>query len=68
MSSNPPAKKVEYTPEQRRLLARAYRLILSWYRDQGTPEGEADRNQTVPAGSSPQRVTDNAETESAGDD
>ncbi len=44
MSSHPPLEQVEYTPEQRRLLARAYQLILHWRRDDTTREPDADRS------------------------
>lgn len=30
MADSLPREKKEYTPEQRRLLGRAYRMILSW--------------------------------------
>lgn len=37
MVNNNPPEIEEYTPEQRRLLARAYRLILSWPRENTEP-------------------------------
>ncbi len=33
MTNNLPPEIVEYTPEQRKLLGKAYRLILSWPRE-----------------------------------
>ena len=33
MTNNLPPETVEYTPEQRKLLGKAYRLILSWPRE-----------------------------------
>ena len=33
MMNNAPPETGEYTPEQRKLLGRAYRLILSWPRE-----------------------------------
>jgi hypothetical protein len=46
VTNNPPAEPIEYTPEQRKLLGKAYRLILSWPRDKATetlpaPTGDA---------------------------
>ncbi|MBI5351716.1 MAG: hypothetical protein HZB50_03665 [Chloroflexi bacterium] len=53
MDSKPPEKE-EYTPEQRKLLAKAYRLILSWPREKTEPdqtcsssEPRADSRKTV---------------------
>jgi len=53
LNSNPPENK-EYTPEQRKLLARAYRLILSWPRAKTEPdqaysssESQSDSRKTV---------------------
>ena len=40
MMNNAPPETEEYTPEQRKLLARAYRLILSWPREK-TESAEA---------------------------
>ena len=38
MNNNPPEpEEEEYTPEQCKLLARAYRLILSWPRENTEP-------------------------------
>jgi hypothetical protein len=38
VNNNPPEpEEEEYTPEQRKLLARAYRLILSWPRENTEP-------------------------------
>lgn len=34
-------KPEEFTPEQRRLLAQAYRLILSWKRDEPDPKSSS---------------------------
>jgi hypothetical protein len=31
---HPPVEEEEHTPEERRLLRKAYRLILSWKRDE----------------------------------
>jgi len=36
VTNNPPPEPIEYTPEQRKLLGKAYRLILSWPRDKAT--------------------------------
>ncbi len=36
MTNTPPSEPMEYTPEQRKLLGKAYRLILSWPRDNVT--------------------------------
>ncbi len=47
MSSHLPLEQVEYTPEQRRLLARAYQLILTWRRDNTTHEPDSDRSAVV---------------------
>lgn len=33
MTNNLPPETMEYTPEQRKLLGKAYRLILSWPRE-----------------------------------
>ncbi len=33
MANSLPPETVEYTPEQRKLLGKAYRLILSWPRE-----------------------------------
>ena len=46
MTNTPPPDSIEYTPEQRKLLGKAYRLILSWPRDKATetlpaPTGDA---------------------------
>lgn len=49
MSSSLPETQ-EYTPEQRRLLARAYRLILGWPRDEARlAEARKARESTSPA-------------------
>jgi hypothetical protein len=37
MTNNAPPEIKEYTPEQRKLLAKAYRLILSWPREKTKP-------------------------------
>lgn len=37
MTNTAPPKIKEYTPEQRKLLAKAYRLILSWPREKTKP-------------------------------
>lgn len=37
MMNNAPPETEEYTPEQRKLLAKAYRLILSWPREKTEP-------------------------------
>jgi hypothetical protein len=52
MSSLPP-EITEFTPEQRKLLARAYRLILSWPHQEKT-KGDSDvaGSVTRPAGTS----------------
>ena len=34
-------KSEEFTPEQRRVLAQAYRLILSWKRDEPDPKSSS---------------------------
>ena len=48
MSSSLPEMQ-EYTPEQRRLLARAYRLILNWPRDEAQlAEARKARESTSP--------------------
>ncbi len=47
MNSNPPPEPAEYTPEQRRLLARAYRLILNWRRDDTLRKPPSDRSTVV---------------------
>ncbi|CAG0995463.1 hypothetical protein ANAEL_02560 [Anaerolineales bacterium] len=37
MTNTAPPEIKEYTPEQRKLLAKAYRLILSWPREKTKP-------------------------------
>jgi len=49
---NPSIESTEYTPEQRRLLGRAYRLILSWERKEPKTELRPSAEKTIPAGHS----------------
>jgi len=49
---NPSIESTEYTPEQRRLLGRAYRLILSWERKEPKTEQRPSAEKTIPAGHS----------------
>lgn len=55
MTNTAPPEIKEYTPEQRKLLAKAYRLILSWSREKTKPaetsscsdESKVTRNPTL---------------------
>ena len=49
---NPSTETTEYTPEQRRLLGKAYRLILSWEREEPKPESKSSTVKAIPAGHS----------------
>jgi len=56
MTNDAPPEIKEYTPEQRKLLAEAYRLILSWPREKTKPaetsscsdESKVTRKPTLP--------------------
>ncbi len=61
MNSNLPPERAEYTPEQRRLLARAYRLILRWRRDNTPRKPASDRSTDV--AHMPSSATRQAKTE-----
>ena len=47
---DPSTETTEYTPEQRRLLGKAYRLILSWEREEPKPESKSSTEKANPAG------------------
>ena len=49
---DPSTETSEYTPEQRRLLGKAYRLILSWEREDPKPESKSSTVKAIPAGHS----------------
>ena len=49
---DPSTETTDYTPEQRRLLGKAYRLILSWEREDSKPESHSSTVKATPAGRS----------------
>ena len=49
---DPSTETTDYTPEQRRLLGKAYRLILSWEREDPKPEAHPSTVKAIPAGHS----------------
>ncbi len=53
---DPSTETTEYTPEQRRLLGKAYRLILSWKREDPKPEALPSTMKAIAADRSTMQV------------